>query len=251
MTSSTYRRTDPGPALADLVSRYFASLDDCRTDLEWARRFFTEDATTVTPIGTVAGVAEIAAHTRTALGRFAATQHLSADLVSRYFASLDDRRTDLEWARRFFTEDATTVTPIGTVAGVAEIAAHTRTALGRFAATQHLSADLLLSSGTPTGTGDRPETREPKEPAEPAEPGEVSLAWNALMTHIHRASTLERRGPEAAPLFTVGGRCRAEARLTERGWRFTRLSITPLWHTGQPPVLPEELERELPQIPGG
>ncbi|MEU6733892.1 nuclear transport factor 2 family protein [Streptomyces physcomitrii] len=192
MTSSTYQRTDPGPALADLVSRYFASLDD--------------------------------------------------------------RRTDLEWARRFFTEDATTVTPIGTVAGVAEIAAHTRTALGRFAATQHLSADLLLSSGTPTGTGDRPETREPAEPtepAEPAEPGEVSLAWNALMTHVHRASTLERRGPEAAPLFTVGGRCRAEARLTERGWRFTRLSITPLWHTGQPPVLPEELERELPQIPGG
>ncbi|AJE82731.1 hypothetical protein SLNWT_2355 [Streptomyces albus] len=186
-----------------------------------------------------------------------------ADLVSRYFASLDDRRTDLEWARRYFTEDATTVTPIGTVAGVAEIAAHTRTALGRFAATQHISADLLISSGTATGNGDRPKTREPgepggpaepTEPAEPdapAEPGEVSLAWNALMTHIHRASTLERRGPEAAPLFTVGGRCRAEARLTERGWRFTHLSITPLWHTGQPPVLPEEVERELPETPGG
>ncbi|QKW06675.1 nuclear transport factor 2 family protein [Streptomyces sp. NA04227] len=152
-------------------------------------------------------------------------------LVSRYFRSLDETAADGGWAaERFFTRDASTRTPIGDVEGAAAIAEHTRTALGRFAATQHVSSDVLTEVD--------------------ADSGRAEVSWNALMTHVHHESTLERRGPGATALFTVGGHVRAEAQLTEAGWRFTRMSIRAVWRTGEPPFLPEEVLAQLPDAPG-
>ncbi|WP_181138529.1 nuclear transport factor 2 family protein [Streptomyces sp. Ru73] len=147
-------------------------------------------------------------------------------LVSRFFRALDERKFDEGWARAFVTDDVRTVTPIGLAEGAAAVR-HTEEAIGRFARTQHLSADVLVDADAASGT--------------------ATASWNAHMTHVHRPATLERRGPGADPLFTVGGRYDAELRRTDEGWRFSRLAVEALWTTGQPPVLPEGVEPVLPR----
>jgi hypothetical protein len=61
-------------------------------------------------------------------------------------------------------------------------------------------------------------------------------SWNALMTHVHHDATLQQRGADADPLFTVGGRFEAELRRTPNGWRFSRVAVRPIWTKGQPPL---------------
>ncbi|WP_030617840.1 nuclear transport factor 2 family protein [Streptomyces sclerotialus] len=147
-------------------------------------------------------------------------------LVSRFFRALDERKFDAGWARAYVTDDVRTVTPIGLAEGAAAVR-HTEEAIGRFARTQHVSADVLVDADAASGT--------------------ATASWNALMTHVHHPATLERRGPDADPLFTVGGRYDAQLRRTDDGWRISRMSVEAIWTTGQPPVLPEGVEPVLPR----
>lgn len=140
-----------------------------------------------------------------------------ADLVSRYFRSLDEREFDAAWARAYFTPDVRSVTPVGTAEGAEEIVRHTARALGRFARTQHMSADVVVDAA-----GDGRTAR---------------VGWNALMTHVHREETLRARGADADPVFTVGGHWQADAVRTADGRRFAGIVIEPLWTRGQPPEI--------------
>ena len=150
------------------------------------------------------------------------TDHFDIDtLVHRFFRALDERKFEEGWHRAYFTDDVRTDTPIGTVRGE-EAVRHTDEAVGRFERTQHIASGVL---------------------AEAAPDAETSTAtWNALMTHVHREETLAARGPDAEPVFTVGGFCEAGLRRTPEGWRIDRLSIRAIWTAGQPPVLPEGVE---------
>jgi hypothetical protein len=127
--------------------------------------------------------------------------------VSRYFRSLDARRFDAAWGAAFFTRDARTEAPVGTVRGREAITVQTAEAVGRFDRTQHMSTDVLAEFAADGATAD--------------------ASWNALMTHVH---------PDGR-VFTVGGRCRAALHRTADGWRFAELSIRPVWTTGEPPDL--------------
>ncbi|WP_110944186.1 nuclear transport factor 2 family protein [Streptomyces niger] len=147
-------------------------------------------------------------------------------LVSRFFRALDAREFAAGWARAYVTDDIRTVTPIGLAEG-ADAVRHTEEAIRRFARTQHVSADVLVDVDAASGT--------------------ATASWNAHMTHVHHPATLERRGPGADPLFTVGGRYDAELRRTDEGWRISRMSVEALWTTGQPPLLPEGVEPVLPR----
>ncbi|MFE6821412.1 nuclear transport factor 2 family protein [Streptomyces sp. NPDC057690] len=140
-------------------------------------------------------------------------------LVSRFFRALDERKFEGDWARDYVTDDVRTTTPIGAADGV-EAMAHAREALERYARTQHITSDLLID-------------------VEPAS-GRATTSWNALMTHVHHDATLQRRGKDADPLFTVGGYWEAELRRERGGWRFSGMSVQALWTTGQPPELPPE-----------
>ncbi|MFF1439211.1 nuclear transport factor 2 family protein [Streptomyces sp. NPDC058295] len=141
-------------------------------------------------------------------------------LVSRFFRALDERRFEGDWARHYVTDDVRTVTPVGAADGV-EAMAHAREALERYARTHHIASDLLVV-------------------VEPAS-GRATASWNALMTHMHHDATLEQRGEDADPLFTVGGYWEAELRREREGWRISRMSVRAMWTTGQPPELAPEI----------
>ncbi|MDR6978052.1 hypothetical protein J2X68_004776 [Streptomyces sp. 3330] len=145
------------------------------------------------------------------------TDHFEiSTLVSRFFRALDERNLVGDGARAYVTDDVRSVTPVGAADG-AEAMAHAQEALGRYARTQHIASDVLVD-------------------VEP-DSGRATASWNALMTHVHHEATLRRRGADADPLFTVGGRWEAELRREREGWRISRMSVRAVWTTGQPPEL--------------
>lgn len=140
-------------------------------------------------------------------------------LVSRFFHTLDGRKFEGDWARSYFTDDVRTVTPIGASTGIGAME-DTQEAIERFSRTQHIASDVLVDVE--------------------AASGRATASWNALMTHVHHDATLQQRGKDANPLFTVGGRYETELRHTQEGWRISLMSVRAIWTTGQPPVLPAE-----------
>ncbi|MEU9860737.1 nuclear transport factor 2 family protein [Streptomyces sp. NPDC047971] len=150
-------------------------------------------------------------------------------LVSGFFRAMDERRFDEGWADAYFTDDLRTTTPIGAAEG-AEAIRQVEEAVGRFAATQHTSSDLLVSV-EPDGRTAR-------------------VRWNAHMTHVHLGSTLHARGEGADPLFTVGGVYEGECRRTDEGWRVSRMSVRAVWTTGEPPVLPVDIATRVAERTG-
>ncbi|MFI9203541.1 nuclear transport factor 2 family protein [Streptomyces sp. NPDC053048] len=143
--------------------------------------------------------------------------HVSA-LISGLFLELDKREFAPDWARSYFTDDTRMVTPIGIVEGIEAVRQHTEEAIGRFARTQHTASDVLVRHDATTGR--------------------TTVSWNALMTHVHLDSTLQARGADANPLFTVGGRYEAELIDTPDGRRLRHVTVDAIWTTGEPPVLP-------------
>jgi hypothetical protein len=140
-------------------------------------------------------------------------------VVSRFFRALDERKFDGDWHRDYFTDDVRMVAPLGIASGD-EAVRVTAEAVERFARTQHMATDVLTDVD-----------------------GDLATAsWNALMVHVHREATLRQRGADANPVFTVGGYYDAELRRTPGGWRFSRMSIRAIWTTGEPPVLPPEIQ---------
>lgn len=142
-------------------------------------------------------------------------------LISRFFRVLDERKFEGDGARSYFTDDVRTVTPVGASDGI-EAMEHTSEALERYARTQHIASDVLVDVE--------------------AAPGRARASWNALMTHVHHDTTLQPRGEDANPLFTVGGYYEAERRRMREGWRISRMSVRAIWTTGEPPVLPPEIQ---------
>jgi hypothetical protein len=136
-------------------------------------------------------------------------------LVDRFFRVLDERMFAADWTRDFLTDDARMETPLGTSQGAEAIRA-TEEALERYDRTQHIASGIITDA---------------------AAGAELATAsWNALMTHVHHDATLQERGSDADPLFTVGGRFEADLRRSPDGWRFSRMVVRPIWTKGQPPL---------------
>ncbi|MEV5376877.1 nuclear transport factor 2 family protein [Streptomyces nondiastaticus] len=136
------------------------------------------------------------------------------DLIDRYLLSLDARRFDDAWARRFFTPDVRITSPVGKHEGTGGLAASQAATLAKFERTQHIGTNYVLDI-----TGDR-----------------ATVHWNALMTHVHLASTREARGSGPGDHFTVGGTFAGEVVRTPAGWRFRRLDIRAVWTHGEGPL---------------
>ncbi|MER6113798.1 nuclear transport factor 2 family protein [Streptomyces hirsutus] len=136
-------------------------------------------------------------------------------LVDRLFQALDERKFAADWARDFLTDDVHMETPLGASQGTDAIRA-TEEALGRYDRTQHIASGIIADAN--------------------AEMGRATASWNALMTHVHHDATLQEYGADADPLFTVGGRFKADLRRTPNGWRFSRIAVRPIWTKGQPPL---------------
>ncbi|MBZ6474592.1 nuclear transport factor 2 family protein [Streptomyces griseocarneus] len=128
-------------------------------------------------------------------------------LVTDYLRSLDERAFGDDWARSFFTEDASTRTPVGTHEGAEAQLTSTRDAMALFERTVHFGSNIAVDLH-----GDR-----------------ATVRWNQLSTHVLGA-------PER--LFESGGHVEAEAVRTPDGWRLRRMALHIVWTKGEPPVLP-------------
>ncbi|MEW2126677.1 nuclear transport factor 2 family protein [Streptomyces sp. NPDC007259] len=150
-------------------------------------------------------------------------------LIGGIFRTLDERRFEEGWADAYYTDDLHVTTPLGVAEG-AEALRQVEEAIGRYAATLHLSSDVLVH----------------------AEPGArtAEVSWNAHMTHVHHDSTLRARGEGANPLFTVGGVYEGRFLRTDGGWRISRMTVRAVWTTGEPPVLPAEAAARVRESAG-
>jgi hypothetical protein len=130
------------------------------------------------------------------------------ELVDRYLCSLDERTFDNDWAREFFTENAVVEFPIGNAEGIDEIVSNTRVGVLRFARTQHLGLNYLISEGLRRDG--------------------ASARWNQVNHHVQ---------PEG-DLFSTGTWSEADFVQTPAGWRIARTAMHVTWTSGRPPGQP-------------
>jgi hypothetical protein len=127
-----------------------------------------------------------------------------ADLLARQGQWLDEQRFDD--AGSIFTEDATIRTQSGQSQGLQALTAQARRVHASFAATQHVTSGVLIDID-----GDR-----------------ATVRANLIATFVRDAAAPE-------PAAAAGERYRFEAIRTPRGWRFSRLEVTPVWRSGDMP----------------
>lgn len=126
-------------------------------------------------------------------------------LLDRYLIGLDEQQLDESWAESLFTADACVEFPMARHEGIHGLVAFHRTALAKFARTQHLNSGAVVDV-----EGDR-----------------ATVRANLLSTQVLPSQAL----------FTTGTFARGEARLGADGWRFQRLSFELVWSTGEPPAV--------------
>ncbi|KAB2346080.1 nuclear transport factor 2 family protein [Actinomadura rudentiformis] len=127
------------------------------------------------------------------------------DLLTRQGLWLDEQRFDD--ADTIFTPDATVETQSGRSQGLQALAARARRVHSQFERTQHVISNVLIDLD-----GD-----------------EASVRANLVATFVRDATSPE-------PDLAVGERYRFGAVRTPAGWRFSSVTVTPVWRTGEPPV---------------
>jgi 3-phenylpropionate/cinnamic acid dioxygenase small subunit len=127
-----------------------------------------------------------------------------ADLLARHGLWLDEQRYDD--AADIFTTDASVHTQGGLSQGIEALTALARRAHAPFAATQHVTSNVLIDLD-----GDR-----------------AMVRANQIATLVHAAAA-----PDDA--VTVGERYRFEATRTPEGWRFSRVETVRIWRSGAIP----------------
>lgn len=128
------------------------------------------------------------------------------DLVSALGRCLDER--DFEGLRDLFTEDAGVATPGGTATGHDALVEQARRRHTSDEGIQHVITNLLIDLD-----GDR-----------------ATVRANLLVSFA-------RTGPADPQPFLLGEVYRFELRRTTHGWRFTRMSSTPVWTLNRPSSL--------------
>jgi hypothetical protein len=126
------------------------------------------------------------------------------DLVARLGRWLDERRFDD--GDEIFTDDATVETPGGRAQGRQALTAQARRNHIRYDRTQHVTSNILVDLD-----GDR-----------------ATVRSNLIATFVRDSATSE-------PALTIGERYRFQAVRGPEGWRFSKIEVTPVWRSGEPP----------------
>ncbi|MBF6176381.1 nuclear transport factor 2 family protein [Nocardia blacklockiae] len=141
-----------------------------------------------------------------------ATSHLTdrdqiAGLVTLLGASLDER--DFDRLRMICSEDVTVHTPGGQSAGPTAVIAQAEKIHSRRQRTQHVLSDIIVDV-----TQDR-----------------AKIRANSVATFV--PTDVDTTPPE--PLFRIGEVYTLEAKLTDQGWRLSRIASAPVWLQGALP----------------
>ncbi len=131
------------------------------------------------------------------------------ELLSRYFAAVDDKRLDAETVAATFTPDGRVVRPNGTaLVGRDAILTGQNESFARFRATHHMITDHVTERD-----GDTVRVR-------------------ANMQAMHLWADAHRDPLELQTQFVAGGVIHAVAVRTPAGWRLSGLRMRPTWRTG-------------------
>lgn len=131
------------------------------------------------------------------------------ELLSRYFAAVDDKRLDLSAVEAAFAGEGRLVRPNGSaIVGPQDILASQTQSFGRFRATHHMTSDYVIKVD-----GDTAELR-------------------ANLTAMHLWGHGEGDPHSIESYFLAGDVIRAGARRTPSGWRLTELEVYTVWRTG-------------------
>ncbi len=135
------------------------------------------------------------------------------ELLTRYYAAIDDRRLDRAAVDAAFTADGRWVGPTGVPrVGGAAIAAQQLEAMALFRATHHVISDHLIEVD-----GDRARVRA-----------------NLTAMHLWAAGTTDPAALESH--FLAGGVFEGQAERTSAGWRVRELTLRITWRQGALPV---------------
>lgn len=130
------------------------------------------------------------------------------ELLSNYFAAIDDKALDADTVAATFLPDGRLIRPDGlALTGPAEILDEQTKSFARFRATHHMLTDHVI-----TQTGDTARVR-------------ANMQAMHLWNDAGNTAELETH-------FVAGGVLRAGAELTARGWRLSDMTMRPVWRTG-------------------
>lgn len=142
------------------------------------------------------------------------------ELLTRYFAAIDDHTLDSGILDAVFADDAQLVRPNGSaMTGPAEILAGQTRSFTRFRATHHVSSDHIVDLAGDTDTAGT----------------KARVRANLVATHLWAHDDAEPQIADPNSLrdyFIAGGVLHAHARRTKVGWRLTRLELRNTWRTG-------------------
>jgi hypothetical protein len=131
------------------------------------------------------------------------------ELISRYFAAIDDKRLELSIVEATFASDGRMVRPNGAeLVGAKAITEAQSESFTRFRATQHVITDHIVD----------------------LEADRASIRANVVATHLWGAGHGDPCALESH--FTAGGVLRVELVRSQASWRIHSLSNQVVWRTG-------------------
>jgi hypothetical protein len=135
-----------------------------------------------------------------------------AEIVNRYFATLDDRKLDLKTLNGIFTPDAKIVRPNGsvTVGPQAIGESHTEN-FKRFRATQHLASGFIVTYVSDT---------------------EARFRGNLVALHLWAEGQGDPNVDPNDNYFLAGGVLTGDVTLSPDGWRIDAMANNVVWRRG-------------------
>src|SRR5262249_27240692 len=135
--------------------------------------------------------------------------HPIVELISRYFAAVDDKRLSASVVASTFLEDGRIVRPNGAaLVGHEEILEGQQQSFARFRATHHVITDHLIDWQDST----------------------ARVRANVTAMHLWKAEEGDPNALES--YFLAGSVLEAVAAQTPAGWRIRELSVRNVWRTG-------------------
>jgi ketosteroid isomerase-like protein len=135
-----------------------------------------------------------------------------SDLLSSYWAAIDDHEVTAETVAAMFTEDATWNSPAGTRVGHAAILAGEQSTYSKFSTTLHSTSDHLMRVD-----GD-------------------SATLRANLNAMHVWAPEVRDGLSLQSHFVAGSVLTGDAVRTDAGWRFREMKLQIVWREGWMPL---------------
>ena len=135
--------------------------------------------------------------------------HPLVELISRYFAAVDDKRLSASVVESTFLADGRIVRPNGAaLVGHDEILERQQQSFARFRATHHVITDHIVDGHDAT----------------------AHVRANVTAMHLWKAEECDANALES--YFLAGSVLEAVAARTPDGWRIRELSVRNVWRTG-------------------